>query len=198
MVEAADRKAGGLGMMTWCVAFAVAVCGAIALIVNRVVGPVSGFVLIAAAMLLLVPMVRAAEARSAERGCASPAVIRYNRRFVAASFGYMIGLGIAVFLHTHYVLPTAVTWILAVLPTLAIFAMIWVMARYLHEESDEYLRHRAIMAALGGLALVLGLGSFWGFLETFGLVGHVPGWASVPVFAIGLAMSQVWMKVRGA
>jgi hypothetical protein len=157
-----------------------------------------GFPLMFLPMILLVPMVRAAERSQVAKGCVSAAVVRYNRCFMLAGFAYMVALGAAIHLHTHFTLGTAVTFLLALLPALAIFAMIWVMARYLREETDEYLRHRAIMAALGGLALVLGLGSFWGFLETFGLVSHVPGWFTVPVWAIGMGLSQLWMKVRGA
>ena len=73
--------------------------------------------------------------------------------------------------------------------------MIYVMARYLREEQDEYLRHRAVNASLVGLACVLGVGSFWGFLETFELVAHVPGWWSVPVWAIGMGAAQAWMAI---
>jgi Ca2+/Na+ antiporter len=196
--EAGDPRGGKGGVWLWAAAYAVATVIVVVLTVTHAVSALLGFVLLMAAMAFLVAMVRAAEKRQAACGALSPAGLRYNRRFLIAGFAYMAGLGIAIFLHTRLELSTGVTFALAVLPTLAIFGMIWVMGRYLAEETDEYLRHRAIMAALGGLALVLGLGSFWGFLETFGLVEHVPGWASVPVFAIGMALTQLWMKVRGA
>jgi uncharacterized membrane protein len=180
------------------VAFVVGMFGMAALLSSGAIPRDIGFPLMFLPMILLVPMVRAAERSQVAKGCVSAAAVRYNRRFMLAGFAYMVALGAAIYLHTHFALGTGVTFLLALLPALAIFAMIWVMARYLKEETDEYLRHRAIMAALGGLALVLGLGSFWGFLETFGLVSHVPGWFTVPVWAIGMGLSQLWTKVRGA
>jgi len=77
-----------------------------------------------------------------------------------------------------------------------IYAMIWAMARYLVEEDDEFLRHRAIMASLFGLGLVLAAGSFWGFLETFGVVPHVDAWWTFPAWAIGMGIAQCWMSWR--
>ncbi len=197
MVEAANRTPGKGSVWAWTSAFVVAMLGMAAFVRSGAVRPDLGYLLMFLPMALLVPMVRAAERSRAAKGCASPAAQRYNRRFVVAAFAYMIALGIAVYLHTHFRLPVVVTFVLSLLPTLAIFGMIWVMARYLQEETDEYMRHRAITAALGAMALVLGLGTFWGFLETFELVPHMPGWFTVPVFAIGLALSQLWMKVRG-
>jgi Mn2+/Fe2+ NRAMP family transporter len=122
---------------------------------------------------------------------------RYNRRMLWAAFAYVFGLGIAITLDKQLNPGAAIRFALALLPILPIFAMIWGMGRYLVEEQDEYLRHRTIVAALGGLGLVLGLGSFWGFLETFGLAPHAPGWWAVPVFALGLGLGQLWMKVTG-
>jgi hypothetical protein len=108
----------------------------------------------------------------------------------------VLGLGGATLLHENVALGRPATWAVAFLPILPIFGMIWVMARYFREESDEYLRHRAVFAALVSLGLVLGLGSFWGFLESFGLVPHAPGWWTVPVWGMGLGLAQLWMKVR--
>lgn len=170
-----------------------------ALIVLRLTGAIEGPVVLLLALVpmgLLIPLVRSAERRQAAQGCASPAIRRYNRGMLVAAFAYLLGLGSATLLYENVALGLATTWAIAFLPILPIFGMIWVMARYLREESDEYLRHRAITASLVGLGLVLGLGSFWGFLESFGLVPHAPGWWTVPVWAIGLGLAQLWMKVR--
>ena len=68
--------------------------------------------------------------------------------------------------------------------------MIIIMARYLMEETDEYLRHRASFSSLIGLGVVLVLGTVWGFLETFGLVPHIWAWWVMPAWAIGLGIGQ--------
>ena len=39
------------------------------------------------------------------------------------------------------------------------------------------------------------IGSFWGFLETFELVPHVPGWWAVPIWALGMGLGQAWQSL---
>ncbi|HZV57182.1 MAG TPA: hypothetical protein VFF89_05860 [Sphingobium sp.] len=150
----------------------------------------------AAAMLLLWPMARSAENRARACGQGSPAMMRYNRRSMIWSMAYVVALGVAITARNRLAPEGPLLWLLAVLPSVPIVYFVWAMARYLVEEKDEYLRHRAVNAALIGLGLVLVLGTFWGFLETFGLAIHVPGWWVVPIWAIGLGLGQGWMTLR--
>ena len=83
---------------------------------------------------------------------------------------------------------------ISLLPAIPTFGMIAVMGRYLSEEQDEYLRYRSIMASLFGLGLVLALGTFWGFMEMFGLVPHIWSWWVMPVWAIGMGFGQFWLS----
>lgn len=164
----------------------------VALQLTDAINPTTALILFVGAMGLLIPMVR-----STERKCRSnAAIIRYNRRMLAASFGYVLGLGIAVALFNTAALPRPAVFAIALLPTVPTFVMIWAMARYLIEETDEYLRHRSVQAALVSLGLMLAVGIFWGFLETFELVPHVPSWWVLPVWAIGLGVAQLWMWAR--
>jgi hypothetical protein len=154
--------------------------------------------LMVVAMLTMIPLVRAANRQALEQGCSGPAIQRYTRGIAVTSFLYVAGLGLGMFLFKNLHLGIAATALVAMLPVLPTLAMIGVMGRYLREETDEYLRHRAVMAALVGLGFVLVLGSFWGFLETFGVAPHVWAWWVMPVWAIGMGAGQVWMRVRGA
>lgn len=147
---------------------------------------------------LLVPLYRALQRCERARGASTPAVARYNRGTLLSTLGYVLGLGIAMWVWRNMEPSTGLTWLLAMLPIVPILALIYVMGRYIVEESDEYLRHRAVMASLVGLGLVLALGSFWGFLETFELVPHVPGWWTVPAWALGMGLAQAWMSRRAA
>jgi hypothetical protein len=156
-----------------------------------------GLILFVGAMGLLIPFVRSTERRSAAKGCMNPVIVRYNRRILAALMGYVFGLGIALAIWNKYEPSGAVAFAIALLPTLPTFAMIWSMGRYLVEETDEYLRYRMVRAAIMSLGGVLGIGIFWGFLETFELVPHIWAWWVLPVWAIGLGLAQLWMKVRG-
>lgn len=149
-------------------------------------------------MLLLIPMVRAAERAQRVTGYDSPIARRYSRRMLAASFAYVIGLGVALTLFRDRDVAKPVAAALSLLPTLPVFAMIWAMGRYVIEESDEYLRARTVNAALIATGLLLAIATFWGFLTTFAVVPDVPMWAAVPVWCIGLAIGQLVGKVRGA
>lgn len=156
-----------------------------------------GFALMLLPMLLLIPLIRASEHMQRETGCASPVAQRYNRRMLFASFAYAIGLGAALLIFTGQTVSKPVAALLALLPTLPVFAMIWAMARYVIEETDEYLRTRTVHAALVATGLLLAIATFWGFLTTFGVAPNVPMWAAVPVWCLGLGIGHLVGKVRG-
>lgn len=191
-----DAAATGRGPVFWGVMFVAAMIGAGVLIVsNAIEGPAATIMMIVP-MILLLPLVKAAERRSAAKGCMNPVIMRYNRRMLLASFGYVLGLGIAVTLWKQFEPPAPVSFALALLPTLPTFFMIWAMGRYLVEETDEYLRFQTIQAALMSLGMVLAAGLFYGFLEVFKLVPHIEAYWVLPVWAIGLGLAQVVLKVR--
>ena len=168
----------------------VAIIGALKL-TDAINGP-TGFILLAIATgALIIPMRRTG-------ACTSPAMATYNRRVLMSSFGYVLGLGIAVTLWNDYELSRPVVFAISLLPTLPTFGIIWAMARYIADEQDEYLRHRTIMASLVALGFVLAVGIFYGFLEMFELVPHIWAWWVLPVWALGLGAAQLWQKVRGA
>lgn len=167
-----------------------------ALRLSDAIDETTGFILLVVPAGLLIPLFRAIAGQTAASGAGSAATLRYTKGVMISAAGYMLGLGIAITLHERQGLAGLSGFLVAMLPVVPIFGMIYVMGRYLAEERDEYLRYRAVIAALVGLALVLGVGSFWGFLETFGMVPHVPGWWAVPIWAIGLGIGQCWMKMR--
>ncbi len=156
----------------------------------------TAFVLFACSMVLIVPMIRSMRAAGPTGTGASAAAIRYTKRIGISSALYVLGLGVAITLDRKMDIAGALAFALAMLPVLPIFGMIWAMGRYLVEEQDEYLRHRAAMASLAGLGLLLGVASFWGFLETFGIVPHAEGWWALPIWAMGMGLSQGWMSYR--
>jgi len=157
----------------------------------------------ATTLLLIIPLIlgfqvyRSIRDAAENRNAGSPAIARYNRRFAMASAGYMLAMGAAMIVWNRYQLSDPLIVAIALLPAAPTFAMIAVMARYLAEEDDEYLRYRSVLAALWGLGVVLALGTLWGFMEMFGLVPHVFAWWVLPVWAIGMGFGQYWHS-RGA
>ena len=166
-----------------------------ALRITDAIGSTTGFILMLIALLQIIPLTRASLARQRATGHLSGAVARYTRRFLFATFGYVLGLGIAVTIANRVELSQTESFLIALLPVIPIMGMIWTMARYLIEEEDEFLRHRAIMASLFGLGGVLTLGTFWGFLETFDVVPHIWAWWVFPVWAMGMGLGQCWMAL---
>lgn len=158
------------------------------------INPGTAYILMAGSFCLMLPFMMAMRRRGS--ACSSTAALRYTKGIAVSSALYVAGLGIAVWLDRNRELEGPLAFVIALLPTLPIFGMIWVMARYLREETDEYLRHLAMIGSLAGLALVLGVGSFWGFLETFDLVPHAPGWWAVPIWAIGMGLGRGIVTLR--
>ena len=148
-----------------------------ALRMTDAIGSTTGFILMVIAMLQIIPLTRASLAKQRSTGHLSPAIVRYTRRFLLASFGYMLGLGIAVTIADRVDLSEIESFLIALLPVIPVLGMIWTMARYLIEEEDEF------------------LSTFWGFLETFEVVPHIWAWWVFPVWAIGMGLGQCWMAL---
>lgn len=151
----------------------------------------SGALLIVAIIsVFTIAIVRTGERSAAESGCGSPAMVRYNRRMLTVSGLYVVGLLGAIWA-TATLKPTGpLAYLIAFAPSVGVLAMVWTMARLLVEETDEYLRYRTIRSYLFGLGTLLTLATIWGFFEQFALVPHIPNWAAVPVFAIGMGLSN--------
>ena len=162
---------------------------------NRV-GWIAALVMLAAMVAMAAGVTRRFSGEAVVRAWGSPALMRYNTRFMAAMLAYVLGMLIAMALHNDAMPAGPLAYAVALLPTLPALAMILVMGRYLVEETDEYLRHRASLSAIIGLGLVLVIGTVWGFLETFGLAPHVWAWWVVPVWAIGLGIGQATLSRR--
>lgn len=146
------------------------------------------YILYALNFVLLIPLFRTAQLSQEQKGAMSPAMRSYNRRFLGFSALYVIVMLGVSGLYDKVPEGSAVLWLLAIAPALAAMGMIWAMIRYLREEVDEYLRYRAVNAAMVGLGFVLVLGTGWGFLETFGLVPHIWAWWVFPAWAMGLGI----------
>lgn len=150
-------------------------------------------------MLLLFPMIRSIkQMHLASGGIISAAITNYNRRMLTWTFAYMASLFGAITVYNALKPTGPFLWLIAVLPALPIIYFVWALGRYLVEETDEYLRMRQVTFALFATGWLLVLATIWGFLETFKVVPHVPSWAVIPVWAIGLGVAQIWSAVRRA
>jgi uncharacterized membrane protein len=175
----------------WVVAFVAGMFGVAWLVDRLAISPAWKMVASLAPMLLLIPMVRAVERSQRQCGGYSEAIGTYNRRALIWSFSYVVLLVAAIMGNRAWHPTGPLAWIIAILPALPIFFLIWSMGAYIAEETDEYLRQRTIMSALWATGFLLAIATCYGFLETFKLVPHVEGWAAVPVWAVGLGLGNM-------
>jgi hypothetical protein len=195
----AAEPAGGRAVWIWGAAFVITMFGAGIFARAIDLNEFWSMAIMIPPMLLLFPMVKSAQKRQQlVCGTVSPAIMAYNRRMLIWSFAYMIALFGAITVFNQFKPTGPLLWFIAVIPSLPILYFVWALGRYLIEETDEYIRMQQVTSALFATGLLLALASVWGFLETFGVVGHVPTWAAVPVWAIGLGLAPIWRKVRGA
>lgn len=120
---------------------------------------------------------------------------RYNWRVVWLSILYATFLIGATYGFKHALVPDALAYVVAMLPALPIIGIFAAIGRYLVEEQDEYVRMLMVRQTLWASGFALSLATVWGFLESFGLVGHWDGYWVVVAWFSGLAIGAVANKL---
>lgn len=121
----------------------------------------------------------------------SPAARRYNVAVVWLSLAYAIVLMLAVYAFKHQLLSGPVAYLAAILPALPIIGIFAAIGRYLIEEQDEYVRMLMVRQTLWASAVALSLATIWGFLESFGLAGHIESFYIAVLWFGGLGIGAV-------
>ena len=125
----------------------------------------------------------------------SSASKRYNLRVIWLTLLYALSLIAATYGFKHELLSGALAYIAAILPGLFIVGIFGAMGRYLVEESDEYLRMLLIRQSLWASAFALSLATIWGFLESFGLAGHIDAFYIAVVWFLGLGLGSIYNRL---
>jgi hypothetical protein len=118
----------------------------------------------------------------------TPAWKRYNWRVVWLSLLYAALLMAAVYGFKHQLIPSALKYLVAVLPAIPIIGIFAAIGRYLVEERDEYVRMLMVRQTLWASGFALSLSTSWGFLENFGLAGHIDAYYIAVVWFAGLGL----------
>ena len=124
----------------------------------------------------------------------SPARRRYNKSILFLSAGYaLILVGVITFFRNGP--PTGVSaYLAAILPALPIIGMFVALGRYLLDETDEYIRMLMVRQTLWASAIALSVAAIWGFLENFGLVGHIESYYIAVLWFGGLGVGSILNK----
>lgn len=120
---------------------------------------------------------------------------RYQRRVLGLSLLYAGLLAGAVHLFRHHQVAGALAWIVAILPALPIVAIFAAIGVYIVEEQDEYQRMLLIRQTLYASGFTLSIATVWGFLESFGMVGHVAAYHAAILWFLGLGVGTVINRV---
>jgi hypothetical protein len=191
-----DEPARRYPVLPWVFGCYSAMAAAVIVTIWFDLGRLGTLMVILLAIAPIIPLMLATERAASAAGHLSPAVRRYNRRMIASAFIYTLLVFLSVYIYKDWHPQGALLWLMGLLPSVGVLAMIAAEVRLLVEEDDEYLRLRFAQTALLGTAVVLVAATVWGFLEQFGLVPHVPAWAAVPIFVAtqGLARCSKWVR----
>ena len=113
---------------------------------------------------------------------------RYNWRLIWLSLLYCLFLLPAVYGFKHQLIPNGLKYLIAILPAVPVVGLFAAMGRYLVEEPDEYVRMLRVREMLWAMGFTLSCATIWGFLDNFGLVGHVDGYWIVVLWYFGQAI----------
>ena len=127
----------------------------------------------------------------------SPPYRRYVRRIFVTMSLYIVTLFVAVsqFRQGHVEGPLA--WLLALLPGLCVAGVFWALGKLLVEETDEYLRSLLVRQLLIAAAITLSVATVYGFLENFGLVGHVDAIYLTMLYFVGMGIGAAVNRLTG-
>jgi hypothetical protein len=125
----------------------------------------------------------------------TPALKRYNKRVLWLSLFYVLFLIGAVYGFEHKLLRGPIAYLAALLPALAIVGVFVTIGRYLVEEQDEYIRMLMVRQTLWATGFALSIATVWGFLENFGLTGHVEAFYIAVLWFFGLGLGGVYNRL---
>lgn len=121
----------------------------------------------------------------------TPAGKRYNWRVLWLSLLYAAFLLPAVYGFKHQLVPHSAAYLVAVLPALPIIGIFAAIGRYLVEEQDEYVRMLMVRQTLWASGFTVSAATIWGFLDNFGLVGHLDGYWVALAWFMGLGIGGI-------
>ncbi len=121
---------------------------------------------------------------------------RYNLHFLGTVFIYAVLLTGATWLGKHFEITGLGLVALSILPALAITASLVVMGRYLVEETDEYVRRRAVTAMLFGVAVLLSISTALGFLQQRDAISGIDLLWAFPAWCVIYGVTQGCLAMR--
>ena len=135
---------------------------------------------------------------SLENACAPTlAARRHNRRILWAAVAYALTLIPIVYVVRHGLVAGPGRMALAVIPALPLVAMFASYARYLSEETDEYIRTLVVRQILAATTVAMVFAVVWGFLTDLGGAPPLATYWIAFIWVVAQGVSAIIHKVRG-
>jgi lipopolysaccharide export LptBFGC system permease protein LptF len=130
-------------------------------------------------------------------GCDSAAAKKYQITVALEMASYvLIIFGVSTFVHRHH--PSGgELYVLAAMPSVPILGVLFAVWVYLRDEKDEYQRDMMVKSMLWGMAAVLAMTAFFGFLRSFGWTGSVPPFTEFVTFWVLVALAKSLYRLIG-
>jgi hypothetical protein len=120
----------------------------------------------------------------------------YARRMLVTMTVYLVLVAGTTWVVRHAHVKGWLLYMCAVVPVLAIFRLLQVVALYLKEETDEFVRQQMVNSILWGTAVVLGISAVSDFLRGYTGKGELPGFTIFIVFWMVFALAQGVQQLR--
>ncbi len=120
---------------------------------------------------------------------------KYVKRVLIAMVGYIATLFLAEILIDDRGLSGPLAWLVALLPGVCVASVFWAIGRLLIEETDEYLRSLLVRQMLVATGMTMVIATIYGFLENYGLVGHVDAFYLTILFFAGLGVGSIVNRI---
>jgi len=120
----------------------------------------------------------------------SKAERRYVKRMLVTMTAYLVLVVGVTWAVRHAHVQGWWLYVCAVVPSIAIFRLLHVVALYLKEETDEFVRQQMVTSILWGTAAVLGVSAFTDFLRSYTGKGDLPPFTIFMVFWMVFALAQ--------
>jgi hypothetical protein len=113
---------------------------------------------------------------------------RYMVRLGVSMTLYVVSLLTAVYFAREGDAASALMWLLALLPGLAVIGAFYAIAMLIVETTDEFVRMLLVRQVLYATVIAMSAATIWGFLENFDLVPHIAAfyWAIAWFLGFGI------------
>jgi hypothetical protein len=192
-IERQRRVSSKVATLIWAGLFFVTMFGTPFLVKGLAIPPLWKTIAIFAPLLLLIPMLRASAA--ARPGGIPAPIRRYLIRLFTAMGLYVVSLFAAKYLLKYHLVEGWAVWPLAILPGLCVVGVFYAVGMLIIEQKDEFIRMLLVRQTLVASALAMAAATVWGFLENFGLVGHIDAFYWAIVWFAGLGFGAIFNRI---